>query len=311
MDLGTDLLAALERYFDEVPRAQSDVEEVGPFTLFRAHPSAGWPFYARPRLGLDRPVAPRDVELLLARQDELGLPRTLEWVEEVAPSLAPAVTAVLGPAAVHRHPLLVLPPGAPLRDDAARACADPPPDASLDASLDVSLDVSLDEAPLHDAVDTVAEDGLVRPAGPSYDVLPGDHPDLGAVAATVAAAFAGTDEVGPPQVGNQPDLVARGLLVVAAAREGDLLVGGGTASPRGGAAELTGIAVLPRARRRGHGRGTTLALARACRAAGADLLLLSAADDGATALYEAVGFARVGTACVLDAGTGGTGGTGG
>lgn len=286
MDLGTRAttsdLAALERYFDEVPRAQSDVEQVGPFTLFIAHPSAGWPFYARPRLGLDRAVAPRDVEELLTRQDELGVPRTLEWVDEVTPSLAPAATAVLGRGAVRRHPLLVLPPHGPV--------AEPHRDGPRE------------DDPRHDAVDTVAEDGLGAVVGPSYDVLPGDHPDLGAVAATVAAAFAGSDEVGPPQVGNQPDLVARGLLVVAAAREGELLVGGGTAAPRSGVAELTGIAVLPRARRRGHGRGTTAALARACRSAGVGTLLLSAGDDGATALYRSLGFAPIGTACQLDAG---------
>ena len=45
-----DLLARLERYYDEAPRANADSEEHGPFTIFLSR--GGWPYYARPRLGL-------------------------------------------------------------------------------------------------------------------------------------------------------------------------------------------------------------------------------------------------------------------
>ena len=47
-----DLLARLERYYDEAPRANADTEEHGPFTVFVSR--GGWPYYARPRLGLAR-----------------------------------------------------------------------------------------------------------------------------------------------------------------------------------------------------------------------------------------------------------------
>ena len=55
----TDLLARLEGYYDEVPRANADTEEHGPFTIFVSR--GGWPYYARPRLGLVDEVTPGDV----------------------------------------------------------------------------------------------------------------------------------------------------------------------------------------------------------------------------------------------------------
>lgn len=101
------LLAEIETYYDTVPRAASTTEEVGPFTLFVAGPEVGWPYYARPRLGEDHAFTPDDVRRVLARQDELGLPRTIEWVDEVTPTLFPAVVAAGESAG--RFPLLALP----------------------------------------------------------------------------------------------------------------------------------------------------------------------------------------------------------
>jgi hypothetical protein len=37
----SDLLARLERYYDEAPRANADAEEHGPFTIFVSQ--GGWP----------------------------------------------------------------------------------------------------------------------------------------------------------------------------------------------------------------------------------------------------------------------------
>ena len=56
-----DLLARLERYYDEAPRANADTEEHGPFTRLRV--ARRWPYYARPRLGLtdDDDARRRDV----------------------------------------------------------------------------------------------------------------------------------------------------------------------------------------------------------------------------------------------------------
>ncbi len=102
-------LSGIEAYYDAVPRPVAIVEEVGPLTLFLAEPGTGWQFYARPRLGLADDVAPDDVRRVLARQAELGVPRALEWVAEVTPSLLPAVrAAVPGPHDLELCPLLVL-----------------------------------------------------------------------------------------------------------------------------------------------------------------------------------------------------------
>jgi GNAT superfamily N-acetyltransferase len=101
-------LDALETYYDIVPRAAGTTEEVGPFTLFLAHEGTGWEFYARPRLGGDATFAADDVRRVLARQVELGRPRAIEWVDEVTPSLLPAVAEAGHEAG--RYPLLALPP---------------------------------------------------------------------------------------------------------------------------------------------------------------------------------------------------------
>ena len=103
-------LTGIETYYDAVPRPVATVEEVGPLTLFLADPRTGWQFYARPRLGVECEVTPDDVRRVLARQAELGVPRALEWIDEVTPSLLPAVrAAVSGPHQLELCPLLVLP----------------------------------------------------------------------------------------------------------------------------------------------------------------------------------------------------------
>jgi ribosomal protein S18 acetylase RimI-like enzyme len=100
-------LEEIEAYYDTVPRAASTTEEVGPFTLFLAEPGIGWQFYARPRLGYDATFTPEDVRRVLDRQVELRVPRSIEWVDEVTPSLLPAVAASGHEAG--RYPLLALP----------------------------------------------------------------------------------------------------------------------------------------------------------------------------------------------------------
>ena len=106
-------LTPIEAYYDAVPRVAATTEEVGPFTLFLAEQGIGWQFYARPRLGLDTEVTADDVHRVLARQDELDKPRQLEWVDEVTPSLLPAVREALPDAQIEECPLLVLPADAP------------------------------------------------------------------------------------------------------------------------------------------------------------------------------------------------------
>lgn len=107
-----DLLATLERYYDEAPRAAARTEEVGPFTLFLRNDPRGWPYYARPRLGHPGPFTADDVQRVLERQRELGVPRAVEWVHETTPELADAVRRTGLVAA--EHPLMVLDELAPV-----------------------------------------------------------------------------------------------------------------------------------------------------------------------------------------------------
>ena len=106
------VLAEIEAYLDAVPRPVATTVECGPFTIFVPSPETAWPFYARPRLGLDADITAGDVDGLLARQTELGLRHNLEWVDEVTPSLMPAVIQSVGDRA-GRYPLLRRPPGPP------------------------------------------------------------------------------------------------------------------------------------------------------------------------------------------------------
>src|SRR4051812_28303531 len=99
-----DLLAILERYYDAVPRNRARPEDVGPFTLFVA--ATGWPYYGRPRLGLDGPITADDVRRLHDRQRELDVPLSIEWVDENTPGLAATVESMDVP--LERCPLLVL-----------------------------------------------------------------------------------------------------------------------------------------------------------------------------------------------------------
>jgi ribosomal protein S18 acetylase RimI-like enzyme len=138
---------------------------------------------------------------------------------------------------------------------------------------------------------------------PSADVrLLGPDDDHATAHGAVHAAFGGTDEVRPASVGRRPEQVRQGLLVVVAAYDDrGTVVGGGSHSPRGTTTELTGIGVLPRARRRGVGAAVTAALTADALARGVSTIFLTAQDDAVARVYERVGFARVGTACIAAA----------
>ncbi len=134
------------------------------------------------------------------------------------------------------------------------------------------------------------------------DVLDPDSADLGAVLGAVHAGFAGTDDVEPRSIGRRAEQLRSGQLVLVGAYDGQgNVIGGGTHSPRGTTTELTGIAVLPRARRRGVGAAIAQALAEDARRRGLDTIFLSAQDDAVARVYERVGFVRVGTACIAEA----------
>lgn len=101
-------LETLETYYDTAPRASAHAEEVGPFTLFLRADEDGYPYYARPRLGLaaDATITADDVRRVRERQRELDAPEKLEWVHETTPSLLAAARDT--GLAVEECPLLVL-----------------------------------------------------------------------------------------------------------------------------------------------------------------------------------------------------------
>lgn len=247
-----ELIATIERYYDEVPRANADAHQVGPFTLFVAR--QGWQYYARPRLGGSASITSQDVRQVLDVQRERGMPRQIEWVHEVTPSLLRAARGVDVP--VLECPLLVL--TEPVRAPDDHGC--------LTAMLEP------------------------------------DDPRFASARAAVAAGFTGTDELRPEPV--QPWMAAQardGLLRVAGAFNADgAAVGGGSHAVRGDVSELTGIAVIPRCRRRGIGASLTKVLTHDAIAAGATTVFLSAGTDVIARVYERVGFRRIGTACIVE-----------
>lgn len=253
MLVAVSLLSTLEAYYDAAPRPMASIEEIGPFTLFLRTREDGWPFYARPSLGYDGPVAARQVEAVRQRQRELGVPESLEWVHETTPTLTSAAREA--GLRVTECPLLALPGG-------AGTIIPPLPDSC------------------------------------SVRMLDSDSAGIAAAAAAVNAGFANTDELEEEPAGQLRELVHSGLLAMAGAYDGQGYVGGGSHSPRGDTTELTGIAVVPRARRQGVGAAITAALVAHARARGVATVFLSAQNEVVARVYERIGFQRVATACI-------------
>ena len=262
----TTLLERLERYYDEAPRFSARPEPVGPFTLYVS--TGSWPYYARPRLGGAGPFTESDVRALTERQRELGVPgddRVGCRDDAVARR-----SVRRGPgSSVHAYPLLVL--------DTLRV------------------------APVPDGI--------------RLRLVPADDPALPRIQAAVMLGFesAGT-AVGTPGPAERDAAAGaqgvahlrrrlgagRTVLVVAEDDSGPLAAG--SHQPIDGVTELTGIATLPSARRRGIGAAVTAALVADARARGAQTVFLSAGSDEIARVYERVGFRRVGTACAAERG---------
>lgn len=259
-----DLLPRLERYYDEAPRANAEVEEQGPFSVFVSR--GGWPYYARPRLGLADPIGPDDVTSVLALLAQRGLPQSIEWVHENTPSLRDAVVAA--GVEVEDYPLLVL-DGEPVARrgpvDVRRLAPDDPELAAVQGAIHVGFDQ--DDTSTGPA--SVAErDARVTAPGSNVE--------------TMSAQIAG------------------GWTVTYGAFDPDLgAVGGGSHNPRGEVTEVVGVAVLPALRRRGIAGHLTWALARDAADAGVRTVFMSAGSDDVARIYEGVGFRRVGTACIV------------
>src|SRR5512142_2843345 len=102
-----DVYGTIERidaFCDAVPRRRARAEEHGPLVLF-VPTGPGFPYYARPRRGGTGTVTAEDIRAVRARQRELLIPESFEWIDEAAPGMTAAAPG--GGLEVRVHPLMV------------------------------------------------------------------------------------------------------------------------------------------------------------------------------------------------------------
>jgi GNAT superfamily N-acetyltransferase len=233
----------------------------------------GWPYYGRPRLGWSGEITLDDVRRLLERQQELAVPRAIEWVDENTPGLVDVVRRA--GVDVELCPLLVL-EGEPRGSAGTARILDP----------DVPADIA-DLATSRAAVSV----GFANPG--------------------TGIGEAGLEERERALTSKYADLhesflaaMRAGRLRHAAVYDADDLaagpVGGGSYSPVEGVAEIAGVGVLPSYRRRGLAGQLTFVMAQHALEHGVTTVFCSAQTDDVARVYEAVGFRRVGTACIAE-----------
>lgn len=256
------LLETIERYYDQVPRAATRVEVLGPFTMFIKH-GDGWPYYARPTIGARR-FTVEDVERVRARQRELEVPESFEWVAETTPRLRAAIVA--SGLHAHAHPLMVLQQPLP----ASRV-------TGITARL-IGPDEDLGR------LNKVARLAFASPGTAVGDV---------GIAELESAEQGGEEEF-------HRERIRRGLTVTAGAftAAGDP-VAAGSHHPLDGVTEIVGVGTLPAFRRQGIAAALTSVLVEdAVRRVGT--VFLSAGNDDVVRVYDRLGFRRVATACIAE-----------
>jgi ribosomal protein S18 acetylase RimI-like enzyme len=256
------MLTRVDDYLHAVPLSGSVAEQVGPFTLFRS--ATVWPYYARPVPGAGATIQPSDIDVLRSRCAELGLPVSFEWVVQTCPSLGPAAKAA--GLTVVEHPLLVLEP----HDFRPAAAA---------ARCDI----------------LAAEEAVVRQARAVSSLAFGD-PGTAVGVAGPAERDAITADLAADLPRAVADRIRRGVTVAAGAFTHDGMVASGQHQPVGGTSEIVGVGTLPSMRRRGLAAAVTSALVEHAFTHGVDLILLSAESQPVAAVYERVGFRRIGAA---------------
>ncbi|MDT5042541.1 MAG: hypothetical protein QOE51_3526 [Actinoplanes sp.] len=280
----SDVFVQLERFYDAVPRDAAVTEDIGGFVLF-IRDGAGWPYYARPRIGAATPSA-ADVTAVRQRQRDLGVPEAFEWVHETTPDLlavarSAGLEVLLAPLMVLETAALV--PDLPVAGAQIRILDPAVPGFAADlaasrAVASLSFGVPAVATPL----DAVGLAGLViEAAGPGQrDAIPAPSNDEIEASRTRAASGRFVSAV----VDSPTDgILASGMLQTA-----------------GEVGEVVGVATLPAARRRGYASQLTATLARHGLQHGIDTVFLSSADDDVARLYSKVGFRRVGTACIAE-----------
>ncbi len=275
MDLArADVLDRLERFYDAVPRDGARTEDYGTLVLF-VRDGDGWPFYARPRIDATEHPTLADVTAVRARQRELGLPEAFEWVHEHQPDLL-AVARSAG-LSVLEAPLMLLEPE---RLPDPGTFSDVPVRVLDPGDPGFAADIALRRA--------VAAVGFANGGTARGDAGPAER-DAALAQLDVAAL---EEEATRVADGRRISVLAETL------DEGALA--SGMAMRVDDVAEIAGVATLPSARQRGLGAAVTATLARELRAAGTDLIFLSAGSEDIARVYLRVGFRRIGTACIAE-----------
>jgi ribosomal protein S18 acetylase RimI-like enzyme len=263
-----ETIGRIDAFCDAVPRPCARVEEIGPLVLF-VPVGAGFPYYARPRPCPRSRVTAGDVRRVRARQRELVIPESFEWIQQSAPDLAgPAAAAGLR---VHAHPLLVL-------DTLTSAPALPPR---------ISVRVLSPDDP--DVVQAW-----------SVPAVAFRHPGtaVGEAAVTERDKIATNYDAATVEMLRARLRAGQAVLAAASGPEGPL--GAGSYQLAGGVAEITGVGVLPARRRRSLGGAVTRALAAHALTHGASVVFLSASDQVVARIYTRLGFRRIGTAMIAE-----------
>ncbi|MGY1434692.1 GNAT family N-acetyltransferase [Streptomyces reniochalinae] len=265
----------IERYYATVPLSFAEAEAWGSFCLF-VRTEAGAPYYggpnhARPGTTAVTPTA-EDIALVRARQRELGVPETFEWLAEVTPALRGRLVEAGLPVA--ERPLMVLGrqhrlPRPPVADGVTIRPVEAD-DPALPAVLALPRLAFADEgtavgpagrAELDAAAGHLTSDGTVETVRPSLRT--GDK--------TLIAAFA-------------PD----GTPLAA-----------GHYHPSDSTTEIGGIGTLPSARRRGLGAAVMAALVAHARDRGVGTVFLAYADEAVARIYARLGFRPAGTTLLI------------
>jgi ribosomal protein S18 acetylase RimI-like enzyme len=260
---GLALLRSLDGYLDAAPRTAARAEHIGPFTLF-VNEGPGWRYYARPTPGTGA-ITSEQIAAVVARQRELQVPLSFEWVADLVPGMARAATDA--GLQVLAHPLMYL-----------------EKDAFVPSPAPSGFEIRL-VAPGDDLAPIQAVGGVAFQAAGTE---PGsDGPEaVRAAAASVPAALL-------PFV---RDRLERRVTVTAAAFDQSVPIAIGSHQPVGGVTEIVGVGTVPAFRRRGLGTALTSMLVEDAFARGVEDVFLSAGDDTIARVYARMGFTVIGTA---------------
>jgi ribosomal protein S18 acetylase RimI-like enzyme len=269
-----EAIERIDAFCDTVPRRRARADEHGPLVLF-VPTGPGWPYYARPRHGARPRITAADIRVVRARQRELIIPESFEWIEQTAPEMAVAATEA--GLEVQPHPLMML--------SAAPAASVAPPAPALPAGVTVRA-VTPEDSEL-DRIWAVPAVAFGHPGTAPGDAGPVERDKI------AADHDGGTIEM-------LRERLRSGHSVLAAAFGPDGPLAAGSCQAVDGVAEITGVGVLPSSRRQGLGAAITALLARDALDRGVDTVFLSASDKAVARIYGRIGFREIGTAMIAE-----------